>query len=986
MLATYGFQFEQPWWLLTGLLAAPAAWLALRSLKPLGPLRRGVAIALRAIVLLLLAGMLGRPAVTQTHDRLTVLLVVDRSRSVPEAYWSADDPAAVPAWLTRALKHKPPGDQVAVIDVAEMAHIARLPTAAADVPKRNIALTGEETRLAEGVQMALAIAPPNAAVRIVLLTDGNETSGDLRAVAQIAAANGIPLDVLPLTYRYEDEVVFRRLAAPSRARSRDTIALRFVLTSTHEAAGRVQLTLNGRHVDLDPASAGTTAPVRLKKGTNVHAISLPVSERGVHEYEATFIPDDERQDRLTQNNKASAVTFVAGPGHVLVVAEDPREAAALSAALKGKDVTVRQIASSELPQSLTGLLGADAVILVNTPSHAFSQQQQEMLCRYVTEMGGGLVTVGGPDSYGAGGWIGTSVAEILPVDLDPPQKKEMPKGGLCLVMHACEMPNGNFWGKKVAASAVECLSHRDLVGVLDYGWGAGAANWVFPLGPVGDKKAVIAAINRMQMGDMPDFGPPVEAAARALKGSDAAQRHIIIISDSDPAPPSQQQLDDCRKNRITITGVVVFPHDPSQAATLRAVAGYTGGRFYDVKNPNDLPKIFVKEAQVVRRALISEEAFTPLLGPHAPGRILRGLAALPALDGRVLAGPKGWPNQTLLVAPGGEPVLAATQRGVGKVASFTSSADGRWAKSWLASPEYGKFWKQVVDWVGRTPQSTDVEVYSESQGRDVTLTAEAAGGEGAAEPLAGVSGQVISPDMKVHPLELRQVGPGQWRANFRAEQGGSYLVNLRPRRGGQTDDAPGATVQSVVNVPFAPEYDDLTDNSALLNEVAQITGGRKLAGDGDKADLFSRAGLPVPTTASPLTRPLLLIWLALFLVDVAVRRISIDFAAAWRRAMGLLRLGEPSAEAVTLAALKQRQKTVRQRLSESQRSAAGRRFDAGAAPGGGAELPRPDLSAPAAKPRPTEAPKPPPTAEAQRSHVSRLLDAKRRAQQRNEEK
>ena len=55
-------------------------------------------------------------------------------------------------------------------------------------------------------------------------------------------------------------------------------------------------------------------------------------------------------------------------------------------------------------------------------------QQQEMLCRYVNDLGGGLIMIGGPNSFGAGGWIGSPVAEILPVDLDPPQKKQLPKG------------------------------------------------------------------------------------------------------------------------------------------------------------------------------------------------------------------------------------------------------------------------------------------------------------------------------------------------------------------------------------------------------------------------------------------------------------------------------------------------------------------------------------------------------------------------------
>ena len=78
--------------------------------------------------------------------------------------------------------------------------------------------------------------------------------------------------------------------------------------------------------------------------------------------------------------------------------------------------------------------------------------------------------VGGAESFGAGGWIGSPVSEILPVDMDPPQKKQLPKGALVLIMHACEMPQGNYWGQQVAIAAVNTLSRLDLVGILAYGW------------------------------------------------------------------------------------------------------------------------------------------------------------------------------------------------------------------------------------------------------------------------------------------------------------------------------------------------------------------------------------------------------------------------------------------------------------------------------------------------------------------------------------
>ena len=83
---------------------------------------------------------------------------------------------------------------------------------------------------------------------------------------------------------------------------------------------------------------------------------------------------------------------------------------------------------------------------------------------------------------------------------------------------------------------------------------------------------------------------------------------------------------------ITCTGVAVFPHSAGSTDSLKNIAAATGGRFYEVKDPNTLPQIFVKEAQVVRRSLIVEEPVAPAVR-YGLSEILRGLSDMPKLDG-----------------------------------------------------------------------------------------------------------------------------------------------------------------------------------------------------------------------------------------------------------------------------------------------------------------------------------------------------------------
>ena len=181
------------------------------------------------------------------NENLAVIAVLDRSQSIP-----AERQEQALDWLGQAMENKPVEAQFALVDVAEAASISSLPSISDDLVRRNASLQGHQTRLDAGIEMAMAIAPPDTPVRLVLATEGNQTTGDLRRAAQVAATNGIPIDVLPLTYRYDREVILKRLVAPARARPQETVSLRFVLESTRAVRGKLNLFVNGHAIDLAP--------------------------------------------------------------------------------------------------------------------------------------------------------------------------------------------------------------------------------------------------------------------------------------------------------------------------------------------------------------------------------------------------------------------------------------------------------------------------------------------------------------------------------------------------------------------------------------------------------------------------------------------------------------------------------------------------------------------------------------------------------------
>ncbi len=147
------------------------------------------------------------------------------------------------------------------------------------------------------------------------------------------------------------------------------------------------------------------------------------------------------------------------------------------------------------------------------------------------------------------------------------------KGALALIMHACEMPEGNFWQKKVAQLAIKQLSSEDECGLLFWN---GQAAWGFKLQAVGDRSMMNARIDRMVPGDMPDFSGTMQMAFDALTRSDARNKHCIVISDGDPAPPDDKLLGMFKQAKISITTVAIAAHGAFEEKVMNQIAAVTG--------------------------------------------------------------------------------------------------------------------------------------------------------------------------------------------------------------------------------------------------------------------------------------------------------------------------------------------------------------------------------------------------------------------------
>lgn len=1008
-------QFDQPAWLLLApVLWAAAAWMARSSLTGMGTAARRAALVVRLAVILLLVAAIARPSWRREGRNVTLTVVLDESRSVP-----LPAQALASAYLREAAAAARDGDLEATVTVAREAYVRTLPAKpSADRADTQQITDRDGTNLAEGLRLGMAVMPQDTANRVLIVSDGNETAGNLLAAAEAARAAGVPIDVLVHRYRHEREVIVERLVAPATARLGETVALRVLINATAPATGRLTLLLNGEPLDLDPDSDAVSRAVSLEAGANPIVVQVPFQRAGAQQVRAVFEPDDPADDAVAENNQQLAVTFVSGQGRVLVLAGAPEDAAPLARALAEARIEAETRDADACPASLVELGVFDAVVLANVAAYRLTQQQQEDLKHYVHDLGGGLVMIGGPDSFGAGGWIGSPLADALPVRLDPPQKRQMPRGALVLMMHSCEMPDGNYWGKQTALAAVRNLSAQDLAGIVEYAWQAGAAEWVHPLSPIGDRIAINRAINSMAYGDAPSFDAFMRLALPDLQKANAGMKHAVFISDGDPAPPSRALLQAYIDAKISVSTVAVFPHSQSptgpECQMMQRVAQATGGNFYYINSQNigNLPDIFIKEAQTIRRTLIWEgDPFTPA-PTGVPTDAMRGVPTpVPAISGYVVTADREGLSQVALRGQENDPILAAWQYGLGRSVAFTSDAAAKWAAAWVAWPAFRQFWEQHVRWAMRPGGSADIRVTTEDRGETTLVTVEALDAAGERLNFLRFKGRVSGPGGASEEIELRQTGPGRYEGTVRTDRAGAYVLNYRYLVLVEGGPAREGSVQAAVTRPFADEFRSLQDNAALLQQVASLTGGRVISGEPAAADLWSRQGLRMPVSLRPIWLWVATVAIGLFLLDVAVRRVRIDVAGivrAVRRGLEARRDRRAGQPLASLRAARERAQAAMARRAGDDRPAAadggppavaapaipvapegerGAKFEATAEelaaarksrPAGGPEAP----PRPAAKPGPArQGSEPAPTEEG----ISRLLKAKKRAQDQMEQ-
>jgi Mg-chelatase subunit ChlD/CheY-like chemotaxis protein len=811
----------------------------------------------RLAVLGVLGAALFDPKIFTTTKALDVVLGVDFSRSVGQE--GAEKAREV---LSIAARAKAPDTRTGLLFFGRAPQWEFLPRQ--EITEEDFAprLEREDTDIQAALQAAGAQAGEGREQKVLLISDGNENRGEISRIIPLLRAQRTQVWTLPVTLaRGRNEIYLSDLIVPRQVDSAETFEIKGAIESLRPASARVRLLRDGvLQVEQE---------VRLSRGTNGVSFHDSVKETGSHTYELLVESSD---DTLPENNLLQAVLEVKGPPRVLLMSAEKESQRFLSRVLQVQGYSVVEAAPDGHPLSLAELASFDLLVLDNVPAFQLAHAKMESIEKYVRDLGGGLLVIGGSRSYGAGGYFRTPLERLLPVDMRPPARLDLPHIALLFVLDKSgSMGAGPEGGTKLdlakaaAIAAADVMNPTDQVGILSFD---AAWDWTLPFRPVGKGEWISETLASLQSDGGTDLYKAMVEARRGIAGKEAAIKHVIVLSDGLTDKADFHGLVQ-RMARDGITVSTVSVGSDADVQLMADIARDGKGRGYVALDPQTIPQIFTTETLLIARDLLVDKVITPSVASSAGP--MKGIAQanLPPLRGYVLTYPK--PGAELLMKADKDPLLASWRYGLGRVMAFTSDLSGRWGREWVTWQGFPRWASQLARDTMRQALASRVHTEFKAEHDDVKVIADIRSNDGDFLNRLDLKGNIMAPNQETEEKPFQQTAPGRYELGFVPLQRGIHLLSLYARQ--PAGEAPLLVTSVPYVVPYPKEYRELKPNLSLLSRVAEETGGQMI--DPEKLDEgVKRLYTPTPGKAArghAMWWPLSSMGLFLFLVDLGLR-------------------------------------------------------------------------------------------------------------------
>ncbi|MCR4608783.1 MAG: VWA domain-containing protein [Eubacterium sp.] len=717
-------------------------------------------IVLRVFLALLLILSIFGVSIPVSAKVQTTVFVVDLSESNKEYEEDID------RYLSAQIRKLGNNDQYGVVAFGDDAAIDQFVTTNNSYSGVMAKIDGDATNIENAVGRALSMIPSESAGRIVIITDGRETQGNIMNTASALAGGDIELRSIVLSHEEVDDAYIENASLPDKVSFGEQFTINVTVVSNIDTKAKLILT--------DDSGKSSAMDVDLTKGNNRFAFKQVVDS---DTSESFMITVEAEGDQNPDNNSFNVFTAVSDSPSVLVVYGHGATDEAFDAVLKAAGVNYEGVQAKNAPEDLKSMLAYESIVFDNVFVSDLPDGFMENIETYVKDYGHGFICCGGENSFMLGGYNDTVIEKILPVDMEMRGIVEIPSTAMVMIIDRSGSMLGRATGGgtyldmalNAAIIAVENLTASDYVGVICFD---DQFDWVVPIQQVTDKDKIINAIKGIKEGGGTTIKPSVSDAELKLRNVDAVNKHIILLSDG---MGETTDFDDViqRINNSGITLSTVAVGDYADAMLLQRLAKSCGGRYYFSRGAGNVPKIFTQEIYLSMNTYIQNGDFR--LNASSSNAITRGLFenGWPNVLGYIAATSKDLATE-VITSDQNDPILTVWQYGLGRTAAWNTDVSGAWTANLSGEGDYAAMWKRLTDYTINEGMSSADRVDTKDVDGKTIVTYKADEFHEGTE----ISANYVSPDGSEGTLSFVMVEPGVYQAELDGDEAGIYDLSV----------------------------------------------------------------------------------------------------------------------------------------------------------------------------------------------------------------
>ena len=865
-----------PWW--------SHLWLVVPVVMFLRPWLKVTRVtgAIRLTLVCLLLFALTGPMWNRGGDGIDVVIVADRSRSMP-----TDAHRSVLELINNVESNRGLGDRVAVVAFGSDAKVEQTLTNTGGLKEYVQEILPDGSDLNDALLASLNLIDPDRPARILVLSDGEANGASPLSAARRAREAGVPIDFRTYERLRAGDAAVRSISLPETVSPREPFQFSVSVFADTDVDGTLRVLRDGQLV--------ATRKGPFLSGTNRLTFRDLIENGGLHNYSVEL---DVAGDPLEENNVGAGLVRVDAGPRILVLNSDGAEGnlvRALQSARLPVDVAVA--GTHELTQD--ALDPYRAVIIENVPAKEFGRLKMERLSQFVEDLGGGLMLTGGQRSFGVGGYFNSPLEEVLPVSMEIREEHRKTRVAIAIALDRSGSMAVPVAGSKTkmdlanlgTAECVRLLSPGDSVAVIAVD---SSPHIIQGLVDVDDPEGIANKALRIEsMGGGIFVYEALVAAGKELMKAEQATKHIILFSDAaDSENPSGYKalLSKFEDSGITVSVIGLGTNRDIDAKLLEDIATRGSGNIMFTTDPQELPRLFTEDTMsVARSSFIEKDPETQpdgIPGTSIADALLLGnlnLGAFPTVDGYNLSYLK--PTATAAAISSDEysaPWAAFWYRGLGRVAAITLEVDGDFTGQFGQWESYEDFLITHARWLLGGDDPEDVFVDISRQGQDAVITVEL-------DPNRPNKSSGEMPELVVVPPgserttpvspDFTWIGPDTLEGRFQMDRTGSWRTLVKTR-GREIKRGPAVTL------PYSPEFDP-REGQPTGKEI--LAGVAELSGGAERQDVLEVLENPPRSARTTSLLPwLFILGIVLLILEIAGRRLSL-----WERLTDAAAAGVP---------------------------------------------------------------------------------------------